>query len=63
MKDEDVQKLIQTNQRLLFLVGYASSFLFSVEDYFTEENIDKYEWFKKAVESTVYCDERWPEIP
>jgi hypothetical protein len=63
MTDEDIQKLIQTNQRLLYLIGYASSFLFSVKDHIIDDDKEKFEWFKKAVTATVYCDERWPEVP
>jgi hypothetical protein len=60
MKESDIQELIKTNQRLLFLIGYASSFLFECAEYVDKE---KHEWFNEAVEATVYQDERWPEVP
>lgn len=60
MTNEEINKLINCNQRLLILLGYATSMLFECEN-----NINKkqFEWFKQAIENVVYLDKPLPPFP
>jgi hypothetical protein len=57
MTDEQINKIINCNQRLLILLGYATSMLFECEDFINKE---KFEWFKQAIDNVVYLDKPLP---
>jgi hypothetical protein len=64
MTDDQIKELIDTNFRVLFLLGIATSLIMDykkLEAYHDDsENCD---WFMKAIENVVYLNKPWPEMP
>ena len=65
MKDDQTEKLIHMNQRLLLLLGYATSFVMSYKDspYTDTKQDEKIDWFLKSVENVVYLDKPLEKMP
>lgn len=62
MKEEEIDKLIHMNSRLLLLLGYSLSFVTKTE-HKSHEDESKYQWLLKAVENIVYLDKPFPPMP
>ncbi len=60
MTDEQINKIINCNYRLLLLLGYATSMLFECEDNITKK---QFEWFKQSIDNIVYLDKPLPPFP
>jgi hypothetical protein len=58
--DEQINKLIATNQQLLLIVGYASGLIMGLEAYIDKE---KLEWLDEAISNVVYLDKPIPKLP
>ncbi len=57
MTDEQVNKIIGTNQRLCMLLGYVTEMIMTGSDPAREE------WFESAIENVVYLDKPIPPFP
>jgi hypothetical protein len=63
MNDDNVDKLIQMNQRLLLVMGYATSVILELGKYVPEENKQGVYWVIEAIENIVYLDKPLPPMP
>ena len=64
MKDEDIQKIVDMNYRVLLLLGFASSIVGSyrrLESYHDDE--EKCKWFFDSVQAVVYENKPLPPMP
>lgn len=55
ISDEE-KRLLHVNQRLNYLLGYATSFLSIHVNEFTVFEKLQYDWLMQAVENTIYLD-------
>lgn len=63
MNDENLEKLIQMNQRLLLVMGYATSVLLElIKDAPESEKLGAY-WVIESIENIVYLDKPLPPMP
>lgn len=62
MTDEEIHKLVQMNQTLLFILGYATSFASELK-LKTVEDKKKYRWLMDAIDNVVYLDKPLPPRP
>lgn len=63
MNEENIDKLIQMNQRLLLVMGYAMSVLLELKKCLPEERKKGLYWVAEAVENIVYLDKPLPPMP
>lgn len=63
MTDENIEKLIQMNQRLLLVMGYATSIIVHLRQYIPIEDDHPVAWFIQAMENIVYLDKPFPPMP
>ena len=63
MTDDNVDKLIQMNQRLLLVMGYATSVLLELGKFMPEEKKDGIYWVIESIENIVYLDKPLPPMP
>lgn len=64
MKEIEIQDLINTNYRILLLLGYATSIVGDyqrLETYHDDEH--KCKWFFNAVQAVVYENKPLPPLP
>ncbi len=61
--ESDIEKLIQMNQRLSLVMGYAMSLLFEYSETLPEFKKDKYYWLIEAVANLIYLDKPLPRMP
>ncbi len=64
MTDEQIQKLVDTNYRVLTLLGYATALIVdfkSLHEYHDQSNMC--DWFLNAVNNVVYLNKPLPEFP
>ena len=62
MKEIEIEKIVQTNQRLLLILGYAVGFIQNVPLSTSKDQL-QYEWLIKAIENGVYLDKPLPPMP
>lgn len=65
MTDEEIlklAKLVQMNQTLLYILGYATSFASELK-LKTAEDKKKYRWLMDAIDNVVYLDKPLPPKP
>ncbi len=63
MTDESIQNLIDTNYRVLTLLGYATSLVMDykkLEAY--HDNLDKCNWLLQAINDVIYLKKPLPEF-
>ena len=64
MNNEDVEKLIQINQRLSLVLGYAMGFIKPpFASYADDEVFLKYKWLITSIENLMYLDKPLPPMP
>jgi hypothetical protein len=64
MTDESIQHLIDTNYRLLTLLGFATSLIVEMKNFLGDEtrSYKQCEWFLKALNNVVYLKKPLPEF-
>jgi len=64
MSDSKIEQLINKNQKLSLLLGYATGLL-KIPDAsrMDDEYFNKIEWLFKAIENIVYLDKKLPPMP
>lgn len=69
-KDKEIKEIVNTNQTLLVLLGYATSIIFSLQEIiddnhcsYDERLLDKIGWLKEAIENVVYKNVPAPKMP
>ncbi len=63
-KELDIQALIDTNYRVLTLLGIAVSFVMDYKKLETyHDQSDKCDWFLQAIENVVYLNKPLPPMP
>lgn len=70
MTDEEIQKLIHMNQRLLLVLGYGSAIMCELMkeigmrlDPIEEYKNEGYDWFIQAIDNLVYLNKPLPKMP
>lgn len=63
MTEESIEKLIHTNQKLLLMMGFATSLILELQIHSTGKNRDNIRWLMEAIENVVYKDEPLPPMP
>lgn len=63
MTDDNIERLIQMNQRLLLVMGYATSVILELGKYVPEEKKHGVYWVVEAIENIVYLDKPLPPMP
>lgn len=63
MNDDEIERIININTRLLLIMGYTISTLLEIKDYIPKEKEKKINWIIHSVENIVYFDEPLPPIP
>lgn len=63
MTDDSIEKLIHMNQRLLLVMGYASSIILELGKDMPECNKQGIYWVIDAIENIVYLDKPLPPMP
>ena len=63
MNVDNVDKLIQMNQRLLLVMGYATSVILELGKHVPEESKLGVYWVIEAIENIVYLDKPLPPMP
>lgn len=70
MKEADIEKLVQMNQRLLLVLGYGTAVMGELMrevgmrlDPTEEYKSEGYGWFLQAIENLVYLDKPLPPMP
>lgn len=64
MTDEQIKDLVDTNFRILFLLGYATSLVMeykSLNTYHDDEK--KCDWFIQSINNVIYLKKPLPELP
>mgnify|MGYP003657397974 CR=1 FL=1 len=63
MTDDNVAKLIQMNQRLLLVMGYATSVILDLGKNVPEKDKQGVYWVIEAIENIVHLYKPLPPIP
>ena len=63
MTDEDIDKLVKINQRLLLVMGYGTSVMMELGKHLPHDKKDGVNWYFKAVQNIVYLDQPLPPMP
>lgn len=63
MKQEDIDKLISMNERLLLILGFSSCVMLELGKFVPHEKIDGISWVLEAIENVVYLDKPLPPFP
>ncbi len=63
MNEYNIDKLIQMNQRLLLVMGYATSVILELGKHMPEEKKQGIYWVIEAIENIVYLDKPLPPMP
>jgi hypothetical protein len=62
MTEDNINKLIQMNERLLLIMGHATYLILDLAKDAQEEN-KHISWIIKAIENVVYLDKPLPKMP
>ncbi len=62
MTDDEIEKLVYTNQRLLLIIGYAMGFIMNTPRN-SKKDEKKYQWLVNAIDNLVYLDKPLPTMP
>ena len=64
MTDESIQNLIDTNYRLLTLLGFATALIFEHKNMsgISTKSYKQCEWFIQAINNVVYLKKPLPEF-
>jgi hypothetical protein len=60
---EQIDKIISMNQRLLYVMGVATSVLMDIEKYFPVEKKEGICWVLEAMNNLVYLNKSPPNLP
>jgi hypothetical protein len=63
MTEDNIDKLIQMNQRLSLVIGYATSVIIELGKHMPEEKKQGMYWVIEAVENIIYLDKPLPPMP
>lgn len=63
MTDKEIEKLIQMNNRICLILGYAMGFILPHSKTYEGLDKEKYKWLVKAVENLLYLDKPMPPMP
>ncbi len=63
MTNEQIEKLLNKNSELLFILGYASSSILALSRNLPEEKRNDLLWIIQAIENVVYQDKPMPAFP
>ncbi len=63
MNDEQIEKIMQMNLRLLYVMGYGTSIMLQLAQLLPNSERESVDWFIKAVENIVYFDGPPPPLP
>lgn len=63
MTNEQIEKLLNKNAELLFILGYASSAILALSSNLPEEKRNGVLWIIQAIENVVYQDKPMPPLP
>ena len=63
MTTDNIEKLIQKNQKLLFILGVATSVILEIYNQIPECEKDKIKWLNEAIEDVVYNNKPLPTLP
>lgn len=63
MTDEEIKRITHMNERLLLVMGFATSVLLELDKYVPEEEKEGLYWIIDAVENLVYLDKPLPSLP
>lgn len=63
MSDEEIQKMVQMNQRLLLVLGFGTSLILQLRKLLPHDDCPFVLWFIQAMENIVYLDKPLPPMP
>jgi len=63
MTDEEIKRITHMNERLLLVMGFATSIIMELGKYVPEERKEGVYWVIEAVENLVYLDKPLPPFP
>ena len=63
MTDEEIKRITHLNERLLLVMGFATSVIMELGKYAPEERKEGVYWVIEAVENLVYLDKPLPPFP
>lgn len=63
MTEDNIASLIQMNQRLLLVMGYATSVILELGKFVPEEKKQGVYWVIEAIENIVYLEKPLPPMP
>lgn len=63
MTNEEIEKLIQMNERLNLVLGYAMGFIKPPMNTTEDEVYLKYKWLVTSIENLLYLDKPLPRMP
>lgn len=63
MTDDNINRLIQMNARLLLVMGYATSVILEISNRIPEDKKQGVYWVIEAMENIVYLDKPLPPMP
>jgi hypothetical protein len=63
MTNDEIERINTMNNRLLLLMGCATSIIMELGKYVPEEKKDNIYWIIEAIENTVYLGKSLPPFP
>jgi len=63
MTDEEIKRITHLNERLLLVMGFATSVIMELGRYVPEEKKEGVYWVIEAIENLVYLDKPLPPMP
>lgn len=63
MSDEDIKRITHLNERLLLVMGFATSVIMELGRYVPEDKKEGVYWVIEAIENLVYLDKPLPPMP
>ena len=63
MTDEEIKRITQLNERLLLVMGFATSVIMELGSRVPEERKSGLYWVIEAIENIVYLDKPLPPFP
>lgn len=63
MDDEQIKRITHLNERLLLVMGFATSVILELGSYVPEQRKQGIYWVIEAVENLVYLDKPLPPLP
>lgn len=63
MTDEEIKRITHLNERLLLVMGFATSVIMELGRYVPEEKKEGVYWVIESIENLVYLDKPLPPFP